>query len=188
MRGRRIVAGISLIFIVPWVFSPVIEDICKDHKSTDISDCITTLAEYRAASALSNEAGSYYGKNYRKSMELHKKAAATGWANSSHDMWYVARMYADGDGVKKNLPLAIEWYTKAAEQGSRSASNNLGVLYNIEESIQDYTLAYMWFSIADVHGVKSVRLKVMKKLEDKMSPAELNESARLTKEWVAAHP
>ena len=93
MRGRRIVAGISLIFIVPWVFSPMIEDICKDHESTDISGCIATLAEYRAASALSNEAGSYYGKNYRKSMELHKKAAATNWANSAYDEFYIAKMY-----------------------------------------------------------------------------------------------
>ena len=185
MRGRRIVASISLIFIVPWVFSPMIEDICKDHESTDITGCMSTLAEHRAASALSNEAGSYYGKNFRKSMELHKKAAATNWANSSYDEFYVAKMYADGEGVTKNLPLAIEWYTKSAEQGNDASQTNLGVLYNLEESIQDYTLAHMWFSISVAHGA---RLTVMEKLEERMSAAELEESARLTKEWITAHP
>jgi len=185
MKRRRLVAGISLIFIVPWVFSPMIEDICKDHESTDITGCMSTLAEYRAASALSNEAGSYYGKNYQKSMELHKKAAATGWANSSYDEFYVAKMYADGDGVEKNLPLAIEWYTKSAEQGSDASQTNLGALYNLEKPIQNYTLAHMWFSISIAHGA---RLTVMEKLEEKMTTAELDESARLTKEWVAAHP
>ena len=187
MRGRRIVAGISLIFIVPWVFSPMIEDICKDHESTDISGCIATLAEYRAASALSNEAGSYYGKNYRKSMELHKKAAATGWANSSYDMWYIGKMYDKGYGVRRDLGEALKWYTKSAELGDSGAQISLGVLYHLDDSIQNYTLSHMWLSIAAKNDRWSaVRAKA--KVDKKMTEAELQESARLTKEWIAAHP
>jgi hypothetical protein len=187
MRRRRIVAGISLIFIVPWVFSPMIEDICKDHESTDITGCIVTLAEYRAASALSNEAGSYYGKNYRKSMELHKKAAATGWANSSYDEFYIAKMYDEGYGVTKNLPLAIKWYTKSAERGSNASQTNLGVIYRLEKSIQNYTLSHMWLSIAIKNGGRSAA-RAKRKTEKLMTKTELEESARLTKEWLAAHP
>ena len=33
--------------------------------------------------------------------------------------------YAKGEGVKKNLVKAIEWYTKAAEQGLMRAQFNL---------------------------------------------------------------
>ena len=187
MKRRRLVAGISLIFIVPWVFSPMIEDICKDHESTDITGCMSTLAEYRAASALSNEAGSYYGKNYRKSMELHKKAAATGWANSSYDMWYVGKMYDEGYGVSRNLEEAIKWYTKSAELGDSGAQISLGVLYHLEASIQNYTLSHMWLSIALENGGRSATI-TKKKVEPKMTEAELLESARLTKDWIAAHP
>ncbi|MEY3876557.1 MAG: hypothetical protein RLZZ191_240, partial [Pseudomonadota bacterium] len=39
-------------------------------------------------------------------------------------------MYANGDGVPENDAKAVEWYTKAADQGHAEAQNNLGGMYS----------------------------------------------------------
>ena len=43
----------------------------------------------------------------------------------------------------------------------------------------------MWFSIAIAHGARTTAIE---EVEERMSAAEFEESARLTKEWIAAHP
>lgn len=52
--------------------------------------------------------------------------ATSGNADAQFDLGV---MYAHGDGVEKNLPEAIKWYRKAAEQGDAYAQCNLGILY-----------------------------------------------------------
>ncbi|KAG0291968.1 hypothetical protein BGZ97_005735, partial [Linnemannia gamsii] len=39
--------------------------------------------------------------------------------------------YRDGEGVAKDFSKALEWYSKAAEQGSAIAMDHIGYLYNI---------------------------------------------------------
>ena len=52
--------------------------------------------------------------------------------------------YAKGDGVRKNLVKAMEWYTKAAEKGSTIAQFNLAAhYYNGDGVKQDYVKALL---------------------------------------------
>ena len=39
-------------------------------------------------------------------------------------------MYAEGQGVEKDVVEAVRWYRKAAEQGFSKAQNNLGIMYS----------------------------------------------------------
>ena len=192
---RRKVAAVSLIFIVPWVFSPMISDICKNHEPTDIRGCISTLIDYRLASSLSNTADAYYSgvngqaPNYRKAMELHKKAAAYNWADSAYSEFYIAKMYVDGDGVTRDLKQAIEWYTKAAERGKAGSQYNIGSLYHREKSIQNLTLAHMWYSIASKNKIPDkYAAKSRDEVAAMLTESQLEESEQLVAKWFAEHP
>lgn len=45
----------------------------------------------------------------------------------------IANMYHLGFGLEKNIPEAIYWYRKSAEQGYGVASNNLAGIFNTGE-------------------------------------------------------
>jgi TPR repeat protein len=50
--------------------------------------------------------------------------------------------------VLKNIPTAIEWYTKAANQGNSSAQYSLGYIYKTEDEVKDLQKAINWFQKA----------------------------------------
>jgi TPR repeat protein len=58
------------------------------------------------------------------------KAAEQGDVNAQ---WCLAVCYEKGNGVKKDLTNAIEWYTKAAEQGDKEAQDKLSLLQKNNE-------------------------------------------------------
>ena len=52
-----------------------------------------------------------------------------------------------------DIPLAIEWYSKAAQQGSSVAQVRLGLIYYLGEGVeQDMMLAQQWFEKAALQG------------------------------------
>jgi TPR repeat protein len=58
-------------------------------------------------------------------------------------------LYAQGEGVTRDLPAALRWYRKAAEQGHRGAQYNLAVmLAKGEGTAQDLDEAATWFAAA----------------------------------------
>ena len=64
----------------------------------------------------------------------------------------------NGEGVPKDAAKAVEWYTKAAEQGHADAQNNLGVMYDTGEGVpRDLVRAYVWFNLAAAQGDKDVQ-------------------------------
>ncbi len=51
-----------------------------------------------------------------------------------------------GQGVRKNLPLALRWYRKAADLGHAAAQNRLGWMYEKGEGVEmDYSEALKWY-------------------------------------------
>ena len=74
----------------------------------------------------------------------------------------LAFMYKHGKGVPPDPQKAIEWYTKAAEQGYASAQNNLGVMYErigeqallLDEraGVSNFLKAMKWFQEAGKQG------------------------------------
>ncbi|NJM92947.1 MAG: sel1 repeat family protein, partial [Rhodospirillaceae bacterium] len=58
--------------------------------------------------------------------EWYQKAATQNYAPAINNL---ARLYADGRGVKQDVPKAIELWSKAAEAGNTTARFNLGLQY-----------------------------------------------------------
>lgn len=58
--------------------------------------------------------------------EWYQKAAEQSYAPALNNL---ARLYADGRGVKQDVPKAIELWSKAAETGNTTARFNLGLQY-----------------------------------------------------------
>jgi TPR repeat protein/DNA polymerase III epsilon subunit-like protein len=70
-----------------------------------------------------------------KAVEIWHPLAHDGDAQSQN---YLGMMYAEGFGVQKNIPEAIHWFTKAAEQGHARAKENLTLLGNIQRNQNDF--------------------------------------------------
>ena len=75
-----------------------------------------------------------------KRVMLLQKAADAGSLEAMYDL---ADCYYDGEGVDKNMPLAIKWMTRAADAGYVKAQTALGVAYimGFEGIEQNYALA-----------------------------------------------
>lgn len=63
---------------------------------------------------------------YKVAYKAWLPLAEEGYANAQASIGW---MYHTGNGVKKDLHKAGEWYRKAADQGHEIAQNNLGVFY-----------------------------------------------------------
>ena len=62
-------------------------------------------------------------------------------------------MYADGEGVAEDDKAAVQWFTRAAEQGNAVAQNNLGAMYaNGEGVAEDDETAVQWYRRAAEQG------------------------------------
>jgi TPR repeat protein len=65
----------------------------------------------------------------------------------------LALRYANGQGVVKNEPKAVEWYRKAAEQGVTAAQYNLGLCYTSGRGmVKDEKEAVKWVRKAAEQG------------------------------------
>jgi len=92
-------------------------------------------------------------------------------------------MYDKGDGVPQDDKEAIQWYRLAADQGTPSAQLNLGFMYDKGNGVpQNYVQAYMWYSLAGASGsAKGPNNRDL--IVPKMTPTQIAEAQRLTREW-----
>jgi len=124
-------------------------------------------------------------KDFKEAVEWFQKSANQGFAPAQYNLGV---MYSDGEGVEKDSKEAAKWYRKAAEQGFGSAQKNLGVMYGFGNGVlQDYVTAYAWVNIAEANGadVKKFESEI---LEKKMTPEQIAEGQKLTKEMVKKNP
>ena len=99
----------------------------------------------------------------------------------------LAVCYAKGEGVEKDSAEAVKWYRKAAEQGSVRAQYNLGVAYDNGDGVEkDDIAAYMWFSLSAGGGDEDAA-SGLTQLEDLMTPAQVAEAQRMSREWFEKH-
>lgn len=67
----------------------------------------------------------------------------------------LASMYEKGQGMNKNMKLAIKWYETAALQGNATAQLNMGRLYASGNGLpQDTQRATYWLNLAAAQGVE----------------------------------
>lgn len=91
-------------------------------------------------------------------------------------------IYANGQGVEKNYAEAVKCYRMAAEQNDPTAQNNLGVMCANGQGIEkDYIQAYVYLNLASKVNPEAARNRDL--LEQKMSPQQVAEAQKLTREW-----
>jgi len=62
-------------------------------------------------------------------------------------------MYMDGKGVARNMPLAVQWMSRSAANGSSLGQNNLGGLYRDGKGVpRDFAKALTYFSASAAQG------------------------------------
>lgn len=86
-----------------------------------------------------------------KRVLLLQKAADAGSLDAMYDL---SDCYYDGDGVEKNVPMAVKWMLKAADLGSSEAQVQMGCVYNkgADGVEQSYTLAEKYLLMAAKSG------------------------------------
>jgi len=100
--------------------------------------------------------------------------------------------YNKGQGVEQDDAEAVKWYRKAAEQGYYPAMNLLGASYIAGKGVpQDFVQSYFWFSLATSRATGENYIKSNSGREHAarmLTPENLMEAQRMTKEWEAKHP
>lgn len=124
-------------------------------------------------------------KDLKNAIKWFRKAA-----NAGHP-WAQFRMggfYLEGEGVPKDNKEALKWFTKAAEQEFSMAQVELGFLYYNGQIVpKDYVEAYKWFNLAAANVPPdwwySDPAGIRDKLEQLMSPSQIAEAQRLSREF-----
>ena len=97
-------------------------------------------------------------------------------------------MYASGLGVPQDYAQAEKWYWLAADQGDAVAQIMLGGMYDDGRGVpKDYVLAYMWRNLAAAGAsgaaVREEAAKARDALATMMTPAQVAEAQRMSREW-----
>ena len=101
----------------------------------------------------------------------------------------LGHMYAAGDGVPQNYAEAAKWYREAADQGEARAQASLGSAYISGQGVpKDFILAYMWLNLSAARGVQEAAISRDIISEEWMTPAQIAEAQKLTREWKPTTP
>lgn len=92
----------------------------------------------------------YERQDYTLALREFGKLAQEGNAGAQYA---VGVMYAEGQGVAREIEAAVQWFRKAADQGEPRAEFRLGLLcYDGQGLPQSYKEAARWFRRAADHG------------------------------------
>ncbi len=137
-------------------------------------------AEAQSTLGMMYSLGLGVSQNQEEALKWFRKAADQGDAEGQYNL---GLMYASGKGVVKNYSEACKWFKKAADQGHARAQYNLGVMYfQGWGAHKDYVRAYMWWSLATLGGHQEAG-KNRNIVSAKMTPAQIAEAQKLTREW-----
>ena len=94
----------------------------------------------------------------------------------------------------KDAAEAVRNLQLAADQGEAVPQHELGLAYaeGLGGLTQDDVAACMWYTLACDREPELISSEeasgIRKKLEQRMTPAQVTEAQRLAREWEAAHP
>jgi TPR repeat protein len=123
-------------------------------------------------------------QDYAEAVMWYRKAAEQGHAAAQCSL---GLCHAKGWGVPQDYKVAVKWYRMAAEQGHAEAQANLAGAYGLGWGLPiDNVMAYMWSNLASASG--NARATEFRSLTAKlMTPGEVAEAQRLTREWEEKH-
>lgn len=154
-------------------------------------DLVKAVEWYRKAADQGNpHAQERLGWAYHEGTGVPKDAAkaAEWWGKAAEQNLAFAQnalgvLYDHGTGVPKDAAKAVEWYRKAANQGNSDAQHNLSISYWFGSGCpQDRVRTYMWANLAAAQG-HAAAIKNRDLLDKRMTPDQIAEAQRLTREW-----
>jgi TPR repeat protein len=86
------------------------------------------------------------GKQYESAAKIYDRAATLGSVGALENL---GALYANGQGVPKDIPHAMILFRKAADQGRVNSELNLGKMY---DETKDFAQAAIWYRKAAEHG------------------------------------
>jgi TPR repeat protein len=96
----------------------------------------------------------------------------------------IGLMVEAGHGAKQDNKEATKWYTKSAEKGYAKAQRILGLKHRDGAGVsKNIVTARMWLNIAGSYGSEEA-LKEGYHLKKEMTPDQVAESDKLTREWL----
>jgi uncharacterized protein len=126
--------------------------------------------------------------------DVLRRAADNGDASAQTGL---GQIYFSGlVGVQRDYAQAAAWYRKAADQGYGLAQQFLGKMYENGWGVpQDYGKAYMWLTlwwlrvgdmVSEIHRsrILEATAKFLDGLAAKMTPEQIAEAQRMSREWV----
>lgn len=162
-------------------------------------DFATALEEWQPLAKRGDPATQFYlGEMYRQAQGVSYDMAEAGrWYRKAADQGHaeaqfrLAEMYESGYGLDRDPARAVQWLTRAAEGGHAAAMQRLGNRYATGEGMnQDLVQAHLWLALAATRGGDVVGFLAgtdLRRLLDRMSPAEITEARRLVEQWQP-HP
>ena len=98
----------------------------------------------------------YNDGKFKEALNLFREIAKNG-DDSAMDR--IGTMYADGEGIEKNISKAIEWYKQSVSEGGLTSLYNLGLVYKCENNINE---SKRWFSMALNEGDTEASVELAK--------------------------
>lgn len=129
----------------------------------------------------------------KKLLGVFEKGAQQGFADAQHQLAFLFSSITSSSvsltaifGTTPDDHKAIHWLTQSAEQGYCPAYSWLGVHYQTGKGVpRDYVFAYKWLNLATAQGADPALLD---NLEKKMSPEQIAEGQRLSRDWKPTKP
>lgn len=122
-------------------------------------------------------------KNYQEALMWFQKSVELG---NIHSQANIGSMYEFGLGVKQDYKEAYNYYKKLAKRGSMVAQDKLGDMYSNGKGVpRNYIKSYIWYILIEYNGSKVEDvLRKIKKLETKMSAADIEKAKTLAKQCL----
>ncbi len=124
-------------------------------------------------------------QNATEAVAWWRKGAGAGDRNCQ---FLLGRAYLDGKGgLPRDVNESVAWFRRAANQRLPAAQAALGYAYERGTGVPtDYVLAYMWFNLARAQGHNPQPMReTMEALEKKMTPEQIAEAQKRSREWRA---
>ncbi len=108
-------------------------------------------------------------------------------AGDSDAQFAMGARYAIGDGVAQSYPIAVQWFSLAAEEGHVVAQATLGAYYWAGRGVPvDLRKAYFWSVLAQAGGDEGSRFR-LESLASRLSHREVVAVQQEANEWLRQH-
>ncbi len=117
----------------------------------------------------------------------YQECLETAAAGSTRSMFHLGDLHYKGEWLPRDLPVAYDWYHRAALQGHNNAQYTVAHMIRYGEGVeQDLVRALAWYDLyAFFHDGKLERYPAREELVELLSPAEYEDAQAKYRQLVA---